>query len=292
MHRTAWSKSSSLTSDKLRSGPRPGNNQGQGKGKGKQREEEPKSQAVQSLETLLQEVKTANGRTKDPKGGCFCLARNHKVSAYTPICTACGLILCFLNRPQYCCPHCSDALLTEANRGVLVEQIEAELASTIAKEIQDKERAILEAQQAAGAFPSLLGPAPQVQTKSPSPSPKPVQESRTVVTLSNKKKITVSSFTTVQKPSSSQYSNQPNQENQDPNEPTRVPPPREPPHASHQPNTKRPWENLIKGPVQYVSQPRIDDEYGGTEGSAGKAAGSSSRRRRGKGKQKESGTGS
>ncbi|PPQ66130.1 hypothetical protein CVT24_000217 [Panaeolus cyanescens] len=263
MHRTAWSKSSSLTSDKLnRTGPKPGYHQPQSKGKGKQSQEEAKSHAVISLETLLQAVKTANGKAKDPKGGCFCL------------------------------------VLTELNRPHLVEQVESELASTIAKEIEDKERAIIEAQQAVGSFPSLPGSSlasSSQHTKSPSPVPKPVNEGRTVLTLSNKKKITVSSYTTVQKSSSQpSFSAKSNQENRDPNEPTRVPPPpKEPPHATRPASANRPWENLIKGSVQYVSQPRIDDEPDEKPDSgATQAGGSSNRRRRGKGKQKADGTGS
>ncbi|KAI6039775.1 hypothetical protein EDC04DRAFT_2683291 [Pisolithus marmoratus] len=35
---------------------------------------------------------------ENPKGGCFCLARELGLSNYVPLCYGCGFVLCNLNR--------------------------------------------------------------------------------------------------------------------------------------------------------------------------------------------------
>lgn len=70
MRHTPWAKASSLPSERLRTQPSYAQTNVKGKGK---RPEEPKSQAVLKLESQLAALRASTGRTKDPKGGCFCL---------------------------------------------------------------------------------------------------------------------------------------------------------------------------------------------------------------------------
>ncbi|KAI6008171.1 hypothetical protein F5J12DRAFT_827067 [Pisolithus orientalis] len=68
MHRTPWTSSGSLTSDRIPARPLPAKQQAKGRGQGP-----PKSKAVLALETRLHNVEYVSGKEKDPKGGCFCL---------------------------------------------------------------------------------------------------------------------------------------------------------------------------------------------------------------------------
>ncbi|KIP02836.1 hypothetical protein PHLGIDRAFT_130513, partial [Phlebiopsis gigantea 11061_1 CR5-6] len=76
----------------------------------------PKSKEVRRLEALtngLQALVSSGGAPRmDPKGGCFCQARSHSLSSHNPACTHCGLPLCILNLPIYCCPSCASPLLS------------------------------------------------------------------------------------------------------------------------------------------------------------------------------------
>ncbi|GAA6024110.1 hypothetical protein JCM8202_004256 [Rhodotorula sphaerocarpa] len=38
---------------------------------------------------------------------CFCMARQHPLATYAPLCPRCSLILCTINRPSAPCPSCS-----------------------------------------------------------------------------------------------------------------------------------------------------------------------------------------
>lgn len=74
MHRTPWTSSGSLTSDRiparhLPTSTTPAKQQSKGKGQSGP----PKSKAVLTLENRLHNVEYASGKEKDPKGGCFCL---------------------------------------------------------------------------------------------------------------------------------------------------------------------------------------------------------------------------
>ncbi|GAA6024377.1 hypothetical protein JCM11491_001111 [Sporobolomyces phaffii] len=54
------------------------------------------------------------GGGRDPLVGtkaCFCSARQHAVSTYAPVCPACGLVLCVVNRVVDPCPSCTHAPL-------------------------------------------------------------------------------------------------------------------------------------------------------------------------------------
>ncbi|TDL19370.1 hypothetical protein BD410DRAFT_680526, partial [Rickenella mellea] len=92
---------------------------------------------------------------KDPLGGCFCQARSHTLSLYTPICFYCGLILCKQNLPYHACPHCSTVLLSEAKSSALIDQLERNVTETLANEAAERDRVAEEARRAAGAFPTL-----------------------------------------------------------------------------------------------------------------------------------------
>ncbi|KAF8883481.1 hypothetical protein CPB84DRAFT_1790005, partial [Gymnopilus junonius] len=226
MYRTAWSNQSShLTSDRLKPKPRP-NNVASPKSKGKGKQQQSPSP---SKKALLIAVRAASGLDKDPKGGCFCLARTHKLSPYSPICGACGLILCSLNAPQYRCPSCDTVIMTEPVRTSLIGQLESELANTIAKEEEERDKAIEEAQKTAGAFPSLSALA------QPTPAAATQPQTHKVLSLTSKKRVIVSSYTTtpVQSRPVSRTSPVPK-------------PPQEPQYSKERPKPERPWENFFR----------------------------------------------
>ncbi|KAF9480383.1 hypothetical protein BDN70DRAFT_920562 [Pholiota conissans] len=272
-----WSKhNSSLPSDRLK--PKGAPNVAKPKAKGKQTPqppEPPKSRDVRRIETLSEGVRNGTGRERDPKGGCFCLARLHTLSPYTPLCQSCGLILCSVNLPQYSCPHCGSIMMTPASRESLIAQLDAELASTIAKEIAERERAVEEAQRAVGAFPSLM-PSSSPSLAQPHPqAPPPAKQTHKVMSLtgSNNRRVLVSSYTTTPVQSRPVSRGEDAEE-----EPNRVPPPpAKPPCAPRAPSSKRPWENLIDGPVSYQPPARLDDD----------SAKPSRRRRKPKGKEND-----
>ncbi|KAF9236752.1 hypothetical protein BU15DRAFT_89038 [Melanogaster broomeanus] len=230
MHRTGWSKpGGSLPSDRIRP-QQPSTQQSKGKGKAAPAGP-PKSRAVGTLESLADGIRKSSGRDKDPKGGCFCQARQHDLSSYVPLCQQCGLILCMLNLPYYACPHCSGVLLDAFH------PLEEELSRQIAKEEAERQRAIDEARIAAGAFPMLPG------SQSPRASPPPPPQTHKVLSLNSKtKRVTVSSYTNSPVPS------RPASRSEDvvPEEQQRVPPP---------PHPARPWVNLRVGELRYVAAP-------------------------------------
>ncbi|TFK39646.1 hypothetical protein BDQ12DRAFT_603886 [Crucibulum laeve] len=283
MHHTPWTKKgSSLPSDRIRPAkPQPALANPKGKGKQQTSAEPPKSKEVRRIESLIQGLKDSKETDKDPTGGCFCQTREHKLSIHTPICQSCGLVLCELNLPQYCCPFCSKSLLTLAARGDILEQLESQLATTIAKEIEDRERAIDEAKRAAGAFPTLSGSSPR--SGSPAPSPPTLRSStqtHKVMSLGKSKKVTVSSYTTTTIPS------RPLSRHEIEDEPVRVPPPSsEVSHAKRRPDSSRPWENLLHPGAHYIPPPPEDENHSKAPPSRRK------RKNKSKGKENESATG-
>ncbi|KAI0782640.1 hypothetical protein C8Q75DRAFT_727356 [Abortiporus biennis] len=187
MYRTAW------TSDKIapsnsNSRTRTPISDGSGsKNKSKQKET-PKSREVKRLEELRNGLTYSQGAKKDPKGGCYCQARTHSLSTYTPSCKRCGLILCSLNQPQFACPHCSSPLFTLEKRDSLIAKIEQEIIDTIHKEEQEKERLIEEARQAAGAFPTLQRESGSTSTTSSALDSHPINQTHTVLSFNSKTK--------------------------------------------------------------------------------------------------------
>jgi len=285
MNRTPWTKpKSSLPSDRIPPSRKP-NQSNQAKGKGKQNEV-PKSKEVKRLEELrdgLASLSSSSG-VRDPKGGCFCQARTHSLSPYTPLCKSCGLIFCSINSPHFLCPHCSQSLLSSLTRDSLLARIEQELSDTLLKEERDREHLIEEARRAAGAFPTLQGSAPPFNPLGlPSGlDSHPINQSHKVLSLNSKtKKIKVSTKTTPLPTSVSMPSSFPLEpiEKISP----RVPkPPSEVPFidsaqmVKHPGDPTRPWAPFLEDlRVTYVSLPKtpsasvVRDEGGGGGGDGG-----------------------
>ncbi|KAI0311663.1 hypothetical protein OF83DRAFT_1166257 [Amylostereum chailletii] len=197
--------------------PTPQSSRASSKGKGKN-PQTPKSKDVRRLEKLLAGF---NGTL--PASGahpaaepCYCLARTHPLSTYTPICTRCGLILCVLHTPYLPCPHCSSPLLTPPAHAALAIQIEEELERTLAKEEATRRRLAEEARAAEGAFPTL-GPV------SVAGGPRPVPTGPHKVLSLDPKKKTATLSTYHDAPSPKSLSRAPSEEPEE--RVTRVPPP-------------------------------------------------------------------
>jgi len=129
--------------------------------------EPPPSAAVRRLDELIAgfttsttatavTTATAPGIAVD-RDACFCQARVHAVSEYTPICTSCGLVLCAQQPPYRACPHCGAPLLSPPARNALVAQLEELRAQTLAEEEEARERKEEALRVAEGAFPVLGG---------------------------------------------------------------------------------------------------------------------------------------
>lgn len=214
--KTPWTKgSSSLPSDKLR--PKQQQQQLQKKISSNPNtpttDQIPKSRQVRDLEYLISNLESATNPIRDPKGGCFCLgrvtliilsnlishqlARHHPLSTYTPLCKACGLILCSLNKPYHLCPNSncpSPRLLSTPQE--LINQLKSNLISQLKKEETEKLRLEEEKRVAAGAFPSLQSTTNPHQQQQQQPEQQ--QKTSKILSLSksktgNKKLITISS---------------------------------------------------------------------------------------------------
>ncbi|KAM5544347.1 hypothetical protein V8D89_002007 [Ganoderma adspersum] len=264
MSKTAWaSRGSSLPSDRI---PSKAQAAQPAKAKGKQKDARPpKSKEVLRLEKLRDDLRKATGKERDPKGGCFCQARMHPLSTHTPICRACGLILCELNVPHSACPHCGDALLIPAARTVLVDALDTQIADTLAKEDDERARAVQEARAAAGAFPTLSasGAASRASTPGPGPGPDtqaahPANQTHKVLSLNPKtKRVKVESYTP---PALSRAASKEKVKVKQAAEPEykRVPaPPPEVVVSRTQPDAQRPWANVRGLNVTYVPPARI-----------------------------------
>ncbi|KAJ7607564.1 hypothetical protein FB45DRAFT_947921 [Roridomyces roridus] len=276
MNRTAWSKqSSSFPSDRIRPSPPPPPPSKNGKAKGKGvATEPPKSKAVRQLETLKSALSaSSSSRKSDPKGGCFCQARHHPLSTYTPICKTCGLIQCEINLPQYTCPHCSADLLSNSQRGALITRLETQIADTLTKEALARERAVQDARRAVGEFPTLSG-------RPGGATPPSAPQTRSVMSLNSKTgKVSLSSFTTT--PVSSRPASRAESVEE---EPIRVPPPpADVPHCeAAKIDTSRPWRDLSGQGAVYIAAPLLDSS--GADGNGG-----SKRRRKAKAKENRDG---
>jgi len=289
MHRTPWTKSaSSFPSDRIKpvvkgQSNKNKNSKGNANSKDSGSSSQPdsdagKSKEVKKLENFLQAMQTASGLERDPKGGCYCLgkdyihlpnaeidndfptARIHDLSPYAPICRSCGLILCLLNQPHYCCPGCHQPLLSTTTmtttssptREAIITQLESQLATTISQEIEDRQRALEETRKAAGAFPALP---PSMGTNADHHSHPPANQTHKVLSLTgnqnknknnnNRRTVTISYYTTKQPSRSGSVTPNVN------DEPTRVGPPKPPPITTKLPIPNRPFENFLHGNVTY-----------------------------------------
>lgn len=198
------------------------------------------------------------------------VARQHSLSSYTPICHACGLVLCSANLPQYACPHCASPTLKDGTRSVLLAELEIQIAGTIAKELEERERAREEARKAAGAFPALGSASGPLTIPALASMPPPPNQSHKVLSLNSKtKKVIVSSYTTT--PASSRPASRADTEE----EPIRVPPPlTEVSFVKRHPDPARPWENLRGAGARYIPPARVeidnDSKGSGRKGKGGK----------------------
>ncbi|KAJ3785615.1 hypothetical protein GGU10DRAFT_268821 [Lentinula aff. detonsa] len=266
MYRTAWTqKHSSLPSDRIAPPSRPVSSQST-KGKGRNSNSDqgpPKSKEVKRLQSLLSALKDAQSPKKEPKGGCFCQAREHPLSPYTPICQTCGLILCNINQPHFACPHCLTSLIPGNLRNTLISRLQVQLDETVAKEVAARERAIEAAKQQAGAFPTLYGAAPPAKLIVPQP-----QTHKVLSVNSKSKKVLLSSYTST--PASSRPASRSETEDEEAAI-ARIPPPSaEVPFARSSVDPTRPWSNLLNGNPEYVALPIQAGESASRKGRKGK----------------------
>ncbi|KAL7422280.1 hypothetical protein Q5752_002926 [Cryptotrichosporon argae] len=129
----------------------------------------PKSKETLRLEGIidkLREVQEGSGKVAVDGVPCFCQARVHALSAYTPHCPTCGLVLCAQHQPHAPCPSCGAALYTSSALARLILRVQAEADAQAAREQatrDERERARLArlaAESGGGAFPTLPGAAP------------------------------------------------------------------------------------------------------------------------------------
>ncbi|WWC61216.1 uncharacterized protein I303_103796 [Kwoniella dejecticola CBS 10117] len=150
-------------------------------GKGKKRDDasasekiwdKPKSPEIKRLENVLDNLRIlreGEGKIKSPEQviECFCQARVHPLSTYTPICQSCGLVLCTLQLPYLPCPSCRNPLSSPAQLARLILRLENEVELQLESEERERqkvERERLERlaiQAGGGAFPTLPGATPQ-----------------------------------------------------------------------------------------------------------------------------------
>ncbi|KAF8578179.1 hypothetical protein K439DRAFT_1395814 [Ramaria rubella] len=190
---------------------------------------------------------------KDPKGGCFCQAREHLLSKYVPICMQCGLVLCLLNAPFYVCPHCASPLTNASSRDALFERLSQELSEVVTKEAEQREHERLELQKAAGAFPTL-GASSENLPVAPQP--------RKVLSLNqHTRKITVASY--IPAPSPRPPSTSEVKEEVE----IRVPPPlKEVDYVRGKSADGRRWQNIKGGSMIYVPLPAQSSVEGSRSG--------------------------
>ncbi|KAJ3505250.1 hypothetical protein NMY22_g17650 [Coprinellus aureogranulatus] len=272
--KTPWSASSSLPSDRLpsrSSANTPSTSKPKSSSsKSNQNNARPKSARVRELETIITALARSQLVDPDPKGGCFCQARVHPLSPYTPMCTSsCGLILCSANSPAFSCPHCMTPLMTIAEKSALVERLSKEVIETEEKEEEERRKAEEERKAAAGAFPTL-GDARAFGTAGSVAAPAPTTHKVLSLTgnAKGKKKVMVSSYTTTPIASrtgtpdtagATTGTNTPKKAK----EPERLPPPPGPPTPIFPPDKNRPFRNLLTPPQSYIPPPqpsRVDDE--------------------------------
>ncbi|RDB27453.1 hypothetical protein Hypma_004121 [Hypsizygus marmoreus] len=292
MHQTPWTKkASSLPSDRLRPKSTPPKTSRPSKSQAPDAAAQPKSKQLLELESLRAALNAQESSgasvTKDPKGGCFCQARTHPLSPYTPLCPSCALPLCALNLPSNLCPHCLSPLLSAPpltpTRAALIARLDTEIAETTRKEHEAREGAEQTRRQTAGAFPTLASlPSPPPHTPPPPLQP----QTHKVLSLNSKTKRVIVTTTTTTPPISrtASSSNPPSRPGTPP--PVRTP---APPAVSAVVYTKGrvrpdgPYENLgLSGrgedALVYIPPMRVGEESVRDTGGEGR------RRRRGKGK--------
>ncbi|KAG8987969.1 hypothetical protein FRB93_004337 [Tulasnella sp. JGI-2019a] len=119
-----------------------------------------KSDEVVKIEKLIDALEKGVN-PKAGQTGCFCMARKHDLSIYTPICHFCGLILCELQSPASPCPSCFSPILSDRDRAALLARLEGEKSHQLAMEAEQREQERIRKQQereiqaGGGAFPSL-----------------------------------------------------------------------------------------------------------------------------------------
>ena len=155
--------------------------------------------------------------------------------------------------------------MTDSQRESIINQIDLQLASVIAQEAEQKQRALEEAKKLVGAFPSLSGsPAPESSIPSLT-----APQTHKVMSVKQNNKVVVSSYTPALPVSNT---------DEPEDEIDRVPhPPSEPLFSRTLLTCDRPWENLIKGASTYIPKHRLDDDPHQSQ----------SYRKRNKGKRKE-----
>ncbi|KIO17425.1 hypothetical protein M407DRAFT_32918 [Tulasnella calospora MUT 4182] len=151
------------------------------------------SPEVQKIERLIGALE--DGISDLPAGGgCFCMARKHGLSHYTPICPSCGLVLCTLHNPVAPCPFCQSPLLSPNDRNIVLVKLLAEKEEILRKEEKFRRREELEIQllkliaDGGGEFPTL-GPKGGSGTSTPHERPPPTPEpptTRKVLSLAGK----------------------------------------------------------------------------------------------------------
>ncbi|ODN84713.1 hypothetical protein L202_00604 [Cryptococcus amylolentus CBS 6039] len=139
---------------------------GGAKGKGKAAEkiwDLPKSREVKKIESIIEALKKIKDDGPQPGDGhnCFCQARIHPLSKYTPICPNCALIVCSLHAPQLPCPSCAKPLYSSAQLTRLLLTVENDLDEQLLKEKGEEEererkrQEVLMAESGGGNFPTL-----------------------------------------------------------------------------------------------------------------------------------------
>lgn len=180
----------------------------------------------------------------------------HALSSYTPLCRACGLVLCELNLPHNACPSCATPLLSAPARAALIEDLAAQLAATLAREEDDRQRALEQARAAEGAFPTLAGSAGS--SRAGTPDVRPANQTHKVLSLDAKtKRAKVTSYTppnlsrtsSVEKPTKAP---QEQEYKRVPAPPKEVVVPTGPPSMA-----TRPWANTRGLNVTYVPPTRV-----------------------------------
>ncbi|WVQ71572.1 hypothetical protein IAR50_001112 [Cryptococcus sp. DSM 104548] len=165
---------------------------GGAKGKGKAAEkiwDLPKSREVKKLEGIIDALKKVKDEGPKPGEGynCFCQARMHPLSKYTPVCPNCALIVCNLHAPHLPCPSCAKPLYSAAQLTRLVLTVEMDLEEQLAKEKAEEEerererQEVLMAESGGGHFPTL--PAGMTGTNNV-----PLGNSRKVISIGAKEK--------------------------------------------------------------------------------------------------------
>ncbi|KAK0431965.1 hypothetical protein EV421DRAFT_1911370 [Armillaria borealis] len=247
---TPWSSSGSLSSDRIK--PRH-TTQSQKQKQKPQPRAQPQPRAPKSKQLIsLESLQTTTTLLPDPKGGCFCQAKEHRLSPYTPACLTCGLVLCSLNLPQHACPHCHQP---PPNREALIVRLQGEIDELARREEEERERV----RKAVGAFPALGGGG----RATPTPPPPPSQHK--VLSVNSKtKKVTVSSYTNTPVHSRPET---PAEE-----EPLRVPPPpSEMLYAKRKVDPSRPFANYVGEAARYVPDKIKGKEKGKGKGKENEA---------------------